>query len=488
VNLAIRNILVYPAVLLFLAVNLWLMTRDVYVLNLLPVALLLVVIAFLSLDRLLLIIVFFTPLSIPLKHLVGDIGVDLFLPTEPLLAGVMILFILKVIREKSADLHILLHPLAVVIYIYLFWMVVTSLTSTLPLVSVKHTLARMWFVTGYFFVAAHVFRDFRNIKKYLWAYILSLTIVIFYTLFKQYQYGLFNQQASHSTVHPFYNDHTAYGAALAFLIPVLAGFVSGRNGKKPHRIIPGMFLTIFLVALVFSYTRAAWVSLAAAVVVFLLIRFRVSLTSMVVVLLTGTAFLFMYRAEIKMKLEANKETSSTDFATHVRSITNITSDASNAERINRWKSAWRMFREKPVYGWGPGTYQFNYAGFQMKKERTYISTNFGDLGNAHSEYMGPLSESGFPGLLTVLALVGVSVFTGLRVMRQARDKPVSTLALTLLLGLVTYFTHGFLNNFLHTDKASALFWGFMSMLVALDIYHTRGISPETAQEGNIPDS
>lgn len=229
-NLAIRNILVYPAVLLFLAVNLWLMTRDVYVLNLLPVALLLAVIAFLSLDRLLLIIVFYP--SFHSSETPGGGYRSGSVSSHRTAAGrCHDPFILKVIREKSADLHILLHPLAVVIYIYLFWMVVTSLTSTLPLVSVKHTLARMWFVTGYFFVAAHVFRDFRNIKKYLWAYILSLTIVIFYTLFKQYQYGLFNQQASHSTVHPFYNDHTAYGAALAFLIPVLAGFVSGRNGK-----------------------------------------------------------------------------------------------------------------------------------------------------------------------------------------------------------------------------------------------------------------
>jgi len=487
VNPVIRNILVYPAVLLFLAVNLWLMTRDVYVLNLLPVVLLLAVIAFFSIDRLLLIIVFFTPLSIPLRHLAGDAGADLYLPTEPLLAGVMILFIWKVIREKNADLRILLHPLAVVIYFYLFWMVVTSLTSTLPLVSFKHTLARMWFIAGYFFVAAHVFTDFRNIKKYLWAYILSLTLVIFYTLFHQYQYGLFNQQVSHSTVHPFYNDHTAYGAALAFLIPVLAGFVSGRKEKKTHRMFPLIFLIIFLAALVFSYTRAAWVSLVAAGVVFLLIRFRISFTSVVFFLLAGVAFLFMYRTEIMMELEANKETSSTDFATHVRSITNITSDASNAERINRWKSALRMFREKPVYGWGPGTYQFKYAGFQMKKERTYISTNFGDLGNAHSEYLGPLSESGLPGLLAVLALVGASVFTGLRVIHRAREKPVSALALTLLLGLITYFTHGFLNNFLHTDKASALFWGFMAMLVALDIYHTRGVSTEVAPEESSKD-
>jgi branched-subunit amino acid permease len=34
---------------------------------------------------------------------------------------------------------------------------------------------------------------------------------------------------------------------------------------------------------------------------------------------------------------------------------------------------------------------------------------------------------------------------------------------------MTYFAHGFLNNYLDTDKASALFWGFIVVLVVLDL-------------------
>jgi len=41
------------------------------------------------------------------------------------------------------------------------------------------------------------------------------------------------------------------------------------------------------------------------------------------------------------------------------------------------------------------------------------------------------------------------------------------------LGLSTYFIHGFLNNFLDTDKASVPVWGFMAMLVALEVYHKK---------------
>ena len=39
----------------------------------------------------------------------------------------------------------------------------------------------------------------------------------------------------------------------------------------------------------------------------------------------------------------------------------------------------------------------------------------------------------------------------------------------VFLGLMTYFVHGVLNNYLDTDKASALFWGFFAVMLALDL-------------------
>ena len=35
------------------------------------------------------------------------------------------------------------------------------------------------------------------------------------------------------------------------------------------------------------------------------------------------------------------------------------------------------------------------------------------------------------------------------------------------------FIHGVLNNYLDTDKASVPFWGFIAILVALDLYHRK---------------
>jgi O-antigen ligase len=222
---------------------------------------------------------------------------------------------------------------------------------------------------------------------------------------------------------------------------------------------------------VLSYSRAAWLSLAAAIVVYLLVLLKIKFRW---VLLTGgiiLAIFFTFQNQILDKLERNKQDSSANFIEHIQSITNITSDASNLERINRWQSALRMFEERPFWGWGPGTYQFLYAPYQRSKEKTTISTNLGDMGNAHSEYIGPLAESGVLGMLITLAIVIAAIYTGLRTYHRSKDYEVRMMSLAATIGLVCYFIHGFLNNFLDSDKASVPVWGFMAILVSLYLYH-----------------
>ena len=165
----------------------------------------------------------------------------------------------------------------------------------------------------------------------------------------------------------------------------------------------------------------------------------------------------------------NKVESSTDIAEHARSISNISSDASNLERFNRWNSAIALYNARPIVGWGPGTYQFVYGPYQSNKDKTIISTNFGDVGNAHSEYLGPLSESGLPGLLFFLLILINVFYFGIKLYFRSQDKKVKSLAIITLSALVTYVLHGVLNNFLDTDKASALFWGYIAIIVSLDL-------------------
>src|SRR5690606_25936328 len=129
----------------------------------------------------------------------------------------------------------------------------------------------------------------------------------------------------------------------------------------------------------------------------------------------------------------------------------------------------------PLLGFGPGTYAFEYARFQAPENLTIISTNFGDLGNAHSEYLGPMAEMGILGLVSMIFIV-VAIFyksITLYIKWPAEDKQMRVLLLAMILSLVTYFVHGFLNNYLDADKAAVPIWTFCAAFIGLEIVLTR---------------
>lgn len=471
--------------LAFILLNALAIYFDQYLLNLLPLTLLVLAIAFYHLDWLFFALVFLVPLSVQLKYLVPGLSFDLFLPTEPLLAGILVLFILKLFSGEKMEKSLLTHPVTLAVLFYLAWMAVTSITSTMPLVSFKYLLAHIWFIISFYFLAVYVFRKKKNMFRFWWFYLIPFSIVIIYTVSRHITFGL-NKKTVYFAMKPFYNDHTIYGAALAMFIPVLIGMAVYyyRKGSLLKNIIVWLLTVLYTFGVVFSYTRAAWISLAGALLVFFLILvFRIRFGALLggAVILAGLFFAF--QTQLMINLERNKQDSSVDLAKHLQSIPNIASDASNRERINRWHSAIRMFREKPVFGFGPGTYMFQYAPYQKWYEKTIISTNFGTLGNAHSEYIGPLAESGLLGTLSVLVVMILTFLTGMKVYYGSSSFQIKILALSSLLGLLTYYIHGLMNNFLDTDKISAPFWGFTAIIVALDIYHRKKRTATNAEQG-----
>ncbi|HEX7414322.1 MAG TPA: O-antigen ligase family protein, partial [Bacteroidia bacterium] len=268
---------------------------------------------------------------------------------------------------------------------------------------------------------------------------------------------------------PFFNDHTAYGAALAMYVPPLIGFLFMKRYNTFQKVMIFACLTVILTGVVVSYARAAWLSLIVTLFLALFLYLKIKFRIIIFTIISALILFFIFQTQILLILNQNNTASGGDAAQDLQSVSNIKTDDSNLERINRWSCALKMFQQRPLVGWGPGTYMFQYAPFQKQSEKSLISTNAGTNGNAHSEYLGPLSEQGVLGMVWVIALLFVVLNTGFKVVYNAKDKAQKSLAILLITGLATYFVHGFLNNFLDTDKLSIPFWGFIAALVYLDI-------------------
>ncbi|MBC7861892.1 MAG: O-antigen ligase family protein [Bacteroidia bacterium] len=474
--------ILYAICLLFIAGGAYMLInkKDFFFLySLLPFVVLILFLAVFKLDNLVQFVIFCTPVSLSLKELgLLEDTIDLSFPTEPILAGIMIIFIFNEIYSGVIDKKFWRHPVTIILLLQILWTIITSLTSEMPLVSIKFLVAKLWFVTTAYFLCAQMFKKEKNLRTFVWLYVISFSGVIVFSIINHANQGL-TEDAADWVVKPFYNDHTSYAAMQAMFIPFLAGMIFLKGVPGHWRIMTFTILGLFVLGIVLSYTRAAWVSLfaAMAVGVSLLLRMRFAVLLGIVVSLLGIFFVF--QTDIMISLSSNRTDSTGDLGKNIESISNISTDASNLERINRWNCALRMFEEKPVFGFGPGTYMFQYAPYQKSSEKTIISTNAGTVGNAHSEYLGPLSEQGVLGLVLMAALVLSVFFTGYRVVYKLKERNVKIMAIGALLGLSTYFMHGFLNNFLDTDKAAIPFWGMIAMLVALDVYYVNDKEPET---------
>jgi putative inorganic carbon (hco3(-)) transporter len=390
----------------------------------------------------------------------------------------MLIYVLNELMFKITPRNILKHPITIIILIQLAWMLLTSLSSVDFIVSIKYFIARMWFVFSCFFIMTQLLKDKKHLFRFILAFAVPLAIVCLITMYQHSRFN-FDDKTADWVVSPFFNDHTAYGAILAMYIPVTISFLFMKRFSLPLKVFIGGLLFIFVVAIILSYARAGWLSLIAATAVLCTLLLRIRFRNLLIGVITCTTLFLSFQDQIMIALGRNTTDSEGGFDKNISSMTNIKTDASNLERINRWSCALRMFKDKPYFGWGPGTYMFNYAPYQKSNEKTIISTNFGDNGNAHSEYLGPLSEQGFIGLGIVITLVFASLFLGYRLCYTVQDRDLKILTHGILLGLFTYFVHGFLNNFLDTDKASVPFWGFLAMLVCIDIYHKNSRSDKS---------
>ena len=457
--------------LLFIAINAYLFFNEIYYLAALPFVLIIVYLTFYKLHLVFLLVAFFTPLSINLEEFTdGKIG--LFLPTEPILFGLLIWIIFKQTYKNFIAKEVFRHPLTIILGLYLLWTLITAITSELPLVSFKYLLMKTWFIVPLILLGAQLFyTKTERIIHFLWLFSTSMVIIICFSVIRHYGYG-FGEKEGHWVMEPFFKDHTIYGAIVAINIFFLLALYSYKKHTPLLQLTLIIFLGITLTGLYFSYTRGAWLSVAVALVVWVFIHFKVKFKYLFITGIISLTILFSFWDQIEMALAKNRSEHTTEeFDERLRSATNITSDASNLERLNRWDAAWRMYKARPIFGFGPGTYAFEYAPYQDPEKLTIISTNFGDAGNAHSEYLGPLAEMGTLGFLIILAFVSLLFYKGitLYIKYPEKDKTHKLLLLFLILAMVTYFFHGLLNNYLDTDKAAVPVYGVCAIIIALEM-------------------
>jgi len=439
---------------------------------------------------------FSLPLSVKLYFPVIDL--EVVFPAEPMLALLFLMFIaalaIKFLRPSFVK-GFFLAPITMIVVVLLCCSVLSLVFSAMPLVSAKAVLVQVVFLgVFYFSTASSLFPDRRTAwMKAFNLYGATFVIVAFYALTVQATEG-FDRAGSNRTAYPFFIDHTIYAAALTFVLFICAYRAvssfrhQSASGERTSLVLLALFC---LFAFFLSYCRAAWLALAIVLLFVPVLVFRSWRASLLTCFVTGALIVFMAHGQVRSGLP-NASEQGAGIRETLLSMANTRTDPSNAERLYRWHGAWRMFKEKPLTGFGPGTFQFEYRAFQPPVEiitlsmagpahpdritrewgignEVMVRSNpqfmFQSGGTAHSEYLLALAESGIPYALAFLSLLAVAISMGFRfVLGQARNGrgPV----LMALLGLGAYAVHGVFNNYLDDPKVAFLFWGCIAIIAA----------------------
>ena len=441
--------------------------QDTAELTLFPIGLLLVYFAIYQTEKVFISLAFLTPLSVNIEEFTQSFG--LFLPTEPLLFGMMLLLVAMEIQSPFLIKKIWKNPIIHAVLFYLLIVIITAITSSHPLVSFKFLLARLWFIIPILIFGTHFFQKEKNRMQFLWLFVIATCIAIVYSLAHHSLYG-FGEKEGHWVMWPLFKDHTIYGAIVALVLPLVIAIYFAEKHSPLTQAILLVLIAIVLVGLYYSYTRAAWLSIICASIVCLVVYYRINFKILagigIIALILG-----IYKwDQIQMELGRNKYEHTTEsFDERLQSATNVTTDASNLERINRWSCAIAMFEQRPIFGYGPGTYAFEYAPFQEPENLTIISTNFGDMGNAHSEYLGALAEMGVMGMVSFIGIVVAIFFSMITLYNKLplTETKNRVLVMGMIAATTTYFVHAFLNNFLDTDKAAIPIWAMCAMVIVM---------------------
>ncbi len=413
-----------------------------------------------KLSNLVFLLIITTPLSI---YFLMPGGSRITLPNEGLLLFISGLFILKTLSGLHLNLRYWKHPISIIILIDLFWSFITCLSSEVLEVSIKRFIIKLLYVLVFFYLIPPVLKGIKNQKGLFYWYGIGMIIPIIYTTYNHIQLGI-GYKTSFQISLPFFDEHTIYGACIAFVLPFF--FLKIWTNSK-NKLVYLFLFSILIMALFLSYSRASWLSIIVAAVLFIALQLKVSQKQFILIFGIIAGGLFINFNTVYQKLETSNTKYNNEISSHLVSVTNLQNDASNLERINRWICAYKMFKERPLLGFGPGSYQFIYDRFQSPQYMTRISTHHGNKGNAHSEYLTVLSESGILGLLLFISLIMCSFFTAVKLIYSNISKKQKLLITATLLGLVTFYAHGIFNSFIDSSKISILVYGSLGLIASM---------------------
>lgn len=397
----------------------------------------------------------------------GSLATDL--PDEPLIAGLTLVYGLTLLSKPHLiSGRFFRHPITILILTHLAWILVATVFSAQIGTSIKFFIAKLWYVSTFFLLTAHIIQDEKGIRRIFWLVAIPFALATLKVVAHHYVLD-FGFKEINNAVVPFFRNHVNYAAMLALFLPWVwfAGFDTKRWTLQ-WWIIWGIFGLLFI-GVVFSYTRAAYVALFLAAMAYWVVRFRMMRWAMAAsVIGIFAAVIFLAQRNKYLDFVPSERTIAHEEFGDIVSATTQLEDVSTMERYYRWVAGVRMAQEDIWTGYGPSNFQTFYQKYALNRFSTYVSDN-PERSGIHNYFLMLLVEQGLIGLLLFGILTVYIAILGERVYHESRQPSRRRWVMAMLLSVVVIDAFLLINDLIETDKVGSFFFFNIAMLVVLDL-------------------
>ena len=439
---------------------------EIYFIIGIPVVALIAYLAIVDFKQLFFLLIACIPFSVEF-NLPGGFGTDL--PTEPLIIGLMLVYLLYfALNFKNINGAFFKHPITLILLLHWGWIFISIFTSSTMFVSMKYFLAKSWYIITFYFLAGVVLKNEKNIKRFFYALFIPLTITIIIVLVRHAAID-FSFKDVNYIMGPFYRNHVNYASIVTLAIPLIWMARNWYPQGSGRRWMILAFIGLYIVAIQFSYTRAAILSLMITVGFYFVIKFRLTkicLTFAVIGLCLGIAHLYHNNNYIDYAPNFERTISHKKFDNLVEATYKM-EDISTMERVYRWVAGANMVDAKPIFGFGPGNFYNYYKSYTVQAFVTYVSDN-PEKSSVHSYYLLVLIDQGLIGFLIFILLIFTVLIKSEEIYHNVKEEWQRRVCLATVQSFVVILALLLINDMVETDKVGSFFFICMAILVNLD--------------------
>ena len=341
------------------------------------------------------------------------------------------------------------HALLIPLMFYLGWNILASGLSERPIHSLGAVIDNEWPVM-IMLLMFWLVDDPDTLRNLLYAFLSTSALAVLYGIWQsvggiEFYRGLTLDPMGWGFFRAvgFYSFYLTFAALAMMSFLFSAGFAF--ESKRWQFIALAAFSAL---AIVGTFARSIWLALAAAIPVLAFTRGKrtglVVTLSLVCIAVVAIASVPALRSRAASIFEPGQ----------------------NETRLNLWKTAVRVAEDHPVVGVGEDNWDHVFEKYRV--EGFYDTTV-----HPHNDYLTVLVASGVPGVTSFLAIWGVALVSGFRLIRRAQNEVVKAVSVGGTTALMGFLIAGLFQNYYGTFINCLGWWFVVGLVLSAQTVHQR---------------